>query len=93
MGRVRNRDQRRRARTLHAAHVPHDNDRVHIDVGECRAMLARGEPKDEVERLAVLVSIRIGGGVISFRELKHAVHAILLEAGSVKAAIRALRRG
>jgi hypothetical protein len=93
VGRDRNRDQRRRGRILHAPRRVHDNDSAIIDVGECQAMLARGEPKDEVERLAVLVSIQLGSGMVTFRELKHAVHAVVLEAGSVKAAIKALRRG
>jgi len=86
------RDRQRRQRNLHNERGVHDTDEVIIDVAACRAMLARGEPKDDLERLLVLVSIRSGGGVVPFRKLKHMAHAAVLEAGSVKAAIETAAR-
>jgi hypothetical protein len=90
MGRDQNRDQRRRQRTLHAPRGVHECDEVVIDVAACRGILDNGA-LDDAEILLTLVAIRSGGGVVTFRELKHMALATVLEAGTVEAAIKQLR--
>jgi hypothetical protein len=96
----RDRNRIRRQRALHNPRVPHLCDIVAIDARACQALLARQvgqmshlEPLDEVERLLLEIVIRHGDGVIKFSELRRIAQGAVLQAGSVKAAIEAMRRG
>jgi hypothetical protein len=75
---------------LHAPRGVHECDAVIIDVAACRGILDNGA-LDDAEILLTLAAIRSGGGVVTFRELRHMAQAAVLEAGSVKAAIKQLR--
>ena len=79
---------RRRQRSAHNERVPHLCDTVTIDAAACRAMLG-DDTIDDTERLMLLVSLRYGNVTVTVAELRHAVLAAVIDAGGVKAAIRA----
>jgi hypothetical protein len=72
----------------HNGRVPHLCDTIVIDAAACRARLG-DDTLDDTERLMLLVVLRHGGGSMTFAELKHAMIGAVLDAGGVKAAIRA----